>query len=115
MKTYNSYILFIHFSVSNILLTVTNLDGTLLKTFRVGSYKTSGVKKINLTAIKTLVSSASKFLRNTNAHIKCCGSSRSKRLLVKLVLKLPRLKILTLCDMTSLPHNGVRKPKRRRV
>ena len=115
MKNCNAYILFIHFSPSNILFSLTKLNGEVLKFFSVGSYKTAGVKKISLTSIKTVVSNVTQFIRNMSIHVKCRGSSRFKRLLVKSICKTPRVKILSLCDITAFPHNGVRKSKARRV
>nr|YP_009515524.1 ribosomal protein S11 [Montagnia macrospora]AVK39488.1 ribosomal protein S11 [Montagnia macrospora] len=115
MKTYNSYILFIHFSTSNILFSITNLKGELIKTLSTGTYKTSGVKKISLTSLKTAISSVTRILRYSSIHVKCRGLSRFKRLLIKSILKSPKLKVLTLCDVTVSPHNGVRKSKVRRV
>lgn len=115
MTNYNSHILFIHFSANNILFTVTDLKGELAKTITAGSFKAVGVKKVSLTSIKTAVLSVSAVLHNKTVHIKCRGMSRLKRLVFKLVLKIPKLNVLTICDLTVLPHNGVRKPKIRRV
>nr|YP_011017840.1 ribosomal protein S11 [Pseudoceramium tenerrimum]YP_011017849.1 ribosomal protein S11 [Pseudoceramium tenerrimum]WQF69716.1 ribosomal protein S11 [Pseudoceramium tenerrimum]WQF69725.1 ribosomal protein S11 [Pseudoceramium tenerrimum]WQF69752.1 ribosomal protein S11 [Pseudoceramium tenerrimum]WQF69761.1 ribosomal protein S11 [Pseudoceramium tenerrimum] len=115
MKLHSSLILFIYFSNSNVIITVTNITGNTLYFLPIGLKRIKGVRKINLTALKTNLLLLHRLIPQNFLHIKIKGLSKFKRLTLKLLTKLFENKILSLCDLTALPHNGNRKRKKRRV
>nr|YP_011017811.1 ribosomal protein S11 [Campylaephora sungminbooi]ANP26201.1 ribosomal protein S11 [Campylaephora sungminbooi]ANP26222.1 ribosomal protein S11 [Campylaephora sungminbooi]WQF69657.1 ribosomal protein S11 [Campylaephora sungminbooi] len=115
MNNFNSVILFIYFSINNVLFSITNLNGEVLAFFTVGTKRTKGIRKINLTTLKSTSSLINKNLKKNQIHIKIRGFSKFKRLTLKLLFKIIEAKILSFCDLTSLPHNGIRNKKNRRV
>nr|YP_011017785.1 ribosomal protein S11 [Pseudoceramium inkyui]WQF69631.1 ribosomal protein S11 [Pseudoceramium inkyui] len=115
MKLHPSLILFICFSNSNIIITVANITGNSLYFLPIGLKRIKGVRKINLTSLKANLLKLSKLTAQNSLHVKIKGLSKFKRLTLKLLIKLFENKILSLCDLTTLPHNGNRKKKKRRV
>ena len=110
-----TFILYIHFSNNNILFNLTKLNGDSIYFTTVGSKKTNGIRKINLTTLKSSILVLSTVLRSSKIHILVKGLTKFKRITLKLVVKVTNTKILSFCDVTSLPHNGVKKSKNRRI
>nr|YP_011017670.1 ribosomal protein S11 [Centroceras gasparrinii]WQF69493.1 ribosomal protein S11 [Centroceras gasparrinii] len=115
MQKYNSLLLSITLTNNNILLNLVNLEGKTLIFSSVGTLKIKGTKKITITSLKMLIKNLSTQLQYSKIHIKIKGLSKYKRFFLKLLLKSAKFEILSFCDLTSLPHNGVRKNKVRRI
>nr|YP_011017647.1 ribosomal protein S11 [Campylaephora kondoi]WQF69470.1 ribosomal protein S11 [Campylaephora kondoi] len=115
MYNFNTLILSIYFSNNNVLFSFTNLKGELLYFVTAGSKKTKGTQKISLTTLKIVIFTITKKIHFNRLHIKVKGFSKFKRLTLKLLLKNFEFKVLSFCDLTMLPHNGVKVCKKRRV
>nr|WOL37371.1 ribosomal protein S11 [Polyopes affinis] len=118
MRTDNkSIILTILFTSNNILYSLTSLTGNVILWTSTGSKKTKGTKKITIITIST----ATKFiikriieLGYNYVHIKLKGFKKNKKVALK-YLKTSKLHILSICDNSSLAHNGCKQSKIRRI
>lgn len=115
MQSYNTQVLVVYFSTNNILFNITDLHGNSLNFSTTGMFKTKGAKKTSLTSLKMLFTALTPLLLNKSIHVKSRGFCRLKRLTLKLIVKIPKIKIISFCDSTALPHNGVRQCKARRI
>lgn len=116
MLKQTSAILLIEFSNSNVLFTLTSLEGKILTLVSTGYFKTKGAKKTTINSIKSCFVSLNKRLQiHYKLHIKFKGVSKQKRLLLKILTKNLVFPIISFCDVTTFPHNGVKLTKPRRV
>nr|AHX02552.1 ribosomal protein S11 [Sebdenia flabellata] len=114
---HRSIIITILFTSSNILYSVTDLDGKVICWSSVGSKKIKGTKKItlpNLTLTSKLIINCIKNLGYNFLHIRLKGFKKNKKTILK-YFKTSTLNILSICDNTPLPHNGCKKRKVRRI
>lgn len=112
-----SLILSILFTPNNILFTLTNLYGEVIYWTSTGSYKQKGTKKITLTVLILAVKSVINYLvylKCTCIHLKLKGFKKNKKTILK-YFNSKNLNILSISDLTSLPHNGCKNKKSRRL
>lgn len=117
MPTYYSAILFVTLTSSNVLFSLTSLDGKkLILSVTTGHFKVKGSKNVTLLTLKSCFSFLNQNLSTYySVHIKLKGVNKNKRLIIKLLTKLLNFPILTFCDVTHKPHNGTKWRKIRRV
>nr|AIY34302.1 ribosomal protein S11 [Grateloupia taiwanensis] len=112
-----SVILTILFTSSNILYTLTNLTGEVILWTSVGSKKVKGTKKVTPTTISIITKFIIKRITEFGykyVHIKLRGFRKNKKTALK-HLKTKHVNILSICDNSSLAHNGCKQPKLRRI
>lgn len=107
-------ILVIYFNYNNIFFTITNLKGNILTWNSLGFNKLKGTKKINVNSIKNNLKTIMLEFNNNFFHIRVKGFSKYKKLILK-NLKESNLKVLSIYDETSIPHNGCKLIKNRRI
>jgi small subunit ribosomal protein S11 len=108
---------FIQASFNNIIVSLTNRNGDVISWSSAGKSGFRGSKKNTPYAAQVAASEASRIaydagLRMVEVHVKGPGSGREAaiRAIDGAGIKVSRIK-----DVTPLPHNGCRPPKRRRV
>nr|AHX02458.1 ribosomal protein S11 [Plocamium cartilagineum] len=117
MKKEKSIILIILFKPTNLFLIVTNIKGEILFWTSSGILNTKSTKKvIPSTIVYTFKYIINLLYKNNNKfiHIKIKGFNKNKKNILK-IFKNTFLNILSVCDLESLPHNGCRKPKKKRI
>lgn len=110
-------VVFILFTSNNTLYSLTNFKGDVLFSVSLGVQRTKGLKKVipSTTHLSTLKLASYIYKENfTHLHLKIKGVSKAKKLIVKTLSQL-NLQIITLQDITSFPHNGCRKKRKRRI
>ena len=107
----------IHFTNTNVICTVTDMNGKTLTWANAGKEKTNGMKKITTSTISVLA----KYLCIYNikndisaTHIKIKGINRIKTGFIK-QLKLLGLNILTIQQKFNLSHGGCKKARTRKL
>lgn len=115
--TKNSSIIILHllFTNNNIFFTGMDIKKKLVFKKTMGIIRSKGVKKTNITSLKLILGIFSKFLENKNVYVQMKGYNKFKRIILKLLLQIPKTKITSFCDTTNLPFNGCRNPKSRRI
>lgn len=108
---------FITATFNNTLVTITNESGDTLSWSSSGSRGFKGTRKSTPYAASLAVEDASKKalskgLKNVEVFIKGPGSGRDSALRG---VKAGGLSILSITDVTPIPHNGPRAQKRRRI
>ncbi len=112
----NSAILLVNLTRSNVFFTLTSLDGQILGSVSAGQFKTKGAKKVTVTTIKAcLLKLNQSITQNLLFHVKFKGLSKHKRLILKLLTKNLNYAVLSFADITTLPHNGTKPTKIRRI
>nr|YP_008994217.1 ribosomal protein S11 [Rhodymenia pseudopalmata]AGO19269.1 ribosomal protein S11 [Rhodymenia pseudopalmata] len=117
MKLFKSLILSILFTSNNILYTITDLEGNVVYWTSIGAYKTKGAKKITSTSLISVTKLVAAYLQKLNCrflHVKLKGFRKNKKTILKYI-KAKDLNILSICDKNSLPHNGCKEQKTRRL
>lgn len=117
MKKQKSVILIILFKPTNFFCILTDLKGKVLFWTSSGILNTRGTKKlIPSTIVYTFKYIINLFTKNQYKyiHIKIKGFNKNKKSILK-IFKNTFLNILSICDLESLPHNGCKKPKKRRI
>jgi len=104
-------------SFNNTIITITNLVGDTISWASAGSLGFKGTRKGTPFAAQTTTEKAAfdalnKGVKNVEILIKGQGSGRET---VIRAIKRAGLKIISVQDITSVPHNGCRPPKRRRI
>nr|YP_010881015.1 ribosomal protein S11 [Grateloupia cornea]WIA66133.1 ribosomal protein S11 [Grateloupia cornea] len=110
-------ILTILFTSSNILYTLTNLTGEVILWTSAGTKKVKGTKKVTSTAILVITKFIIKHITELGykyIHIKLKGFKKNKKTALK-YLNSKQVNILSICDNSSLAHNGCKQPKLRRI
>nr|YP_009441355.1 ribosomal protein S11 [Lympha mucosa]ATN23364.1 ribosomal protein S11 [Lympha mucosa] len=110
-------VVFILFTSNNILYTLVDFKGDVLFSISSGIQRTKGLKKVvpSTTYFSTLKLAKYIYKENfTHLHLKTKGISKTKKLIIKALSQL-NFKFFTLEDITSLPHNGCRRKKKRRI
>jgi small subunit ribosomal protein S11 len=109
--------IYISSSYNNTLITLTDSDGNVLTWNSAGSIGFKGTKKATAFAaskVAEAICSAAKKLKieKINVFVKGVGSGRDSAVRS---LASHGLEILSIKDITPIPHNGCRPPKPRRV
>nr|WOL37346.1 ribosomal protein S11 [Grateloupia asiatica] len=112
-----SVILTILFTSSNILYTLTSLTGEVILWTSAGSKKIKGTKKVTSTTILVITKFITKRITELGykyIHVKLKGFKKNKKNALK-CLKTKQVNILSICDNSSLAHNGCKQPKLKRI
>ena len=107
----------IHSSFNNIIISITNNSGQVISWSSAGKQGFRGSKKNTPYAAQLAAEDAVKVaydlgLRKVDIFIKGPGSGRDSAVRT---IQNTGLDVLSINDVTPLPHNGCRPPKRRRV
>ena len=102
---------------NNTLVTLTDMDGNALSWSSAGSLGFRGSKKSTPFAAQMAAEEASKAamehgLKTVEVYVKGPGSGREAAIRA---LEVAGLEVTIIKDITPIPHNGCRPPKRRRV
>ncbi|MBI5875360.1 MAG: 30S ribosomal protein S11 [Deltaproteobacteria bacterium] len=102
---------------NNTIVTITDMNGNVLAWSSAGSHGFKGSRKGTPFAAQVAAETATKKameygVRNVDVYIKGPGAGREAALRS---LQATGLSISLLKDVTPIPHNGCRPPKRRRV
>ncbi|AYQ34705.1 MULTISPECIES: 30S ribosomal protein S11 [Runella] len=104
-------------SFNNIIISVTNLSGQVISWGSAGKMGFKGSKKNTPYAAQTAAQSCAQVaydlgMRKAEVFVKGPGSGRESA--IRTVQNVG-IEVTTIKDITPLPHNGCRPPKRRRV
>jgi small subunit ribosomal protein S11 len=107
----------IHASFNNIIVTLTNNNGQVISWSSAGKNGFRGSKKNTPYAAQVSASDCAKKaydlgLRKVKAYVKGPGSGRESAIRT---IHTSGIEVTEIVDVTPLPHNGCRPPKRRRV
>ncbi len=107
----------VHASFNNTIITITDRQGNALSWATSGGAGFRGSRKSTPFAAQVAAEKAGKIaqeygLKNLEVHIKGPGPGRDSSVRA---LNSIGYKITNIVDMTPIPHNGCRPPKRRRV
>ena len=107
----------VHASFNNTLVTITDLEGNVVSWSSAGTLGFKGSRKgtpfAAQQAATTAASSAREHgLRSIDIRVKGPGSGRESAIRA---LQAAGVEIKSIRDVTPIPHNGCRPPKRRRV
>ncbi|MFO8021308.1 MAG: 30S ribosomal protein S11 [Perlabentimonas sp.] len=107
----------VHSSFNNIIVTLTNNNGQVISWSSAGKMGFRGSKKNTPYAAQTAAGDCAKTaydlgLRKVKAYVKGPGSGRESAIRT---LHSAGVEVTEIIDVTPLPHNGCRPPKRRRV
>ena len=108
---------YIKASFNNIIITLTNSAGQVISWSSAGKMGFRGSKKNTPYAAQTAASDCAKVaydlgLRRVKVYVKGPGSGRESAIRS---LHVSGIEVTEIQDVTPLPHNGCRPPKRRRV
>jgi small subunit ribosomal protein S11 len=108
---------YIQSTFNNTIVTITDLSGNVIAWASAGTEGFKGSRKSTPFAAQMAVESAVKKakemgLRNVQVCVKGPGAGRESALRA---LQVAGLKVSLIRDITPIPHNGCRSPKRRRV
>lgn len=117
VKKVFSAILNIIITNNNCIITVTDLFGNTLFWESAGTSGFKGAKKKSPFVIQTIINNVVKKsenfkIKNIEINIKGEGSSR---LLALQTLSTSQFNIISINDKNTIPHNGCRAPKKRRI
>lgn len=107
----------IHASFNNIIISLTNNDGQVISWSSAGKMGFRGSKKNTPYAAQVAAEDCAKVaydagLRKVKAYVKGPGTGRESAMRT---IHNAGIEITEIVDVTPLPHNGCRPPKRRRV
>ncbi len=107
----------IHASFNNTLVTITDTQGNTISWASAGNVNFKGSRKGTPFAAQVAADKASRLaqehgLRRVDVQVKGPGSGRETAIRA---LQASGLDVTSICDVTPVPHNGCRPPKRRRV
>jgi len=107
----------IHSSFNNIIVTLTNMNGEVISWSSAGKKGFRGSKKNTPYAAQVASEECAKTaydlgLRKVKVYVKGPGNGRESAIRS---LATVGLQVTEIVDITPLPHNGCRPPKRRRV
>ena len=116
-NSFTSGIVHIQSTFNNTIVTITNLTGDTISWASAGSAGFKGARKSTPFAAQTAAEKAALEAINTGMKtveifVKGQGSGRETAIRA---IESAGFDILTIQDITSVPHNGCRPPKRRRV
>ena len=107
----------VHSSFNNIIISLTNATGQVISWSSAGKMGFKGSKKNTPYAAQTAASDCAKVafdlgLRKVKAYVKGPGNGRESAIRS---IHAAGIEVTEIVDVTPLPHNGCRPPKRRRV
>lgn len=106
----------IHASYSNTIISISDVDGKVIAWASAGTCGMSGSKKSTPFAAQVAAATVAKTcfdrgLRQVDVEVKGPGPGRETAVRA---LEVSGLKVLSIADVTPIPHNGCRPPKRPR-
>ena len=107
----------VHATFNNTIITITDLQGNTLTTVSGGTIGVKGSRKSTPFAAQQAADQAARRamdmgMRELDVYVKGPGSGRDAAIRA---LQGSGLNITSISDVTPIPHNGPRPPKRRRV
>ncbi len=104
-------------SFNNTVISITDLEGNLLSACSAGAVGFKGSRKGTPYAAQQAATNAANAakeygLRSVQVHLKGPGAGRESAVRA---LQAAGIEVKTIRDITPIPHNGCRPPKRRRV
>jgi len=107
----------VHSSFNNIIVTLTNMNGEVISWSSAGKKGFRGSKKNTPYAAQVAAEECAKTafdlgLRKVKAYVKGPGNGRESA--IRAISPIG-IQVTEIVDVTPLPHNGCRPPKRRRV
>lgn len=116
-KNVQNGIAHIRSTFNNTIVTITDMSGNTLSWASAGNQGFKGSRKSTPFAAQTAAQAAAKAamehgLQNVEVYVKGPGSGREAALRA---LQAAGLNVTVIRDVTPIPHNGCRPPKRRRV
>ena len=116
-NSFTSGIVHIQSTFNNTIITITNLSGDTVSWASAGSLGFKGARKSTAFAAQTAAEKAaldalSTGMKNVEIFVKGRGSGRQTAIRA---IEGTGFDISAIQDITSVPHNGCRPPKRRRV
>lgn len=117
VKVGSEGIVFIQASFNNLIITITNKQGEVISWSSAGKGGFRGSKKNTPYAAQVAANDAAKVahdagLRTVEVFVKGPGAGRESAIRA---VDQSNVKVTKITDMSPLPHNGCRPPKRRRV
>ena len=108
---------FVHASFNNVIVSLTNSAGQVISWSSAGKMGFKGSKKNTPYAAQMAAADCSKTafdagLRKVKVYVKGPGSGRESAIRT---IHGAGIEVMEIVDVTPLPHNGCRPPKRRRV
>ena len=108
---------YIHSSFNNIIITLTNEDGQVISWSSAGKMGFRSSKKNTPYAAQMAASDCAKTafdlgLRKVRVYVKGPGNGRESAIRT---IHAAGIEVMEIVDVTPLPHNGCRPPKKRRV
>lgn len=108
---------YVHASFNNIIITLTNIAGQVISWSSAGKMGFKGSKKNTPYAAQMAAEDCSKAaydqgLRKVKVYVKGPGAGRESAIRS---IHSAGIEVMEIQDVTPLPHNGCRPPKRRRV
>ena len=109
--------LHVHSSFNNIIVTLTNMNGEVISWSSAGKKGFRGSKKNTPYAAQVAAEECAKTafdlgLRKVKAYVKGPGNGRESAIRA---VSNTGIQVTEIVDVTPMPHNGCRPPKRRRV
>ncbi len=116
-NNFTNGIVHIQSTFNNTIVTITNLKGDTISWASAGSSGFKGARKstpfaAQTAAEKAAIEALNRGLKNVELFVKGQGSGRETAIRA---IESAGFGILSIQDITSVPHNGCRPPKRRRV
>lgn len=116
-KNFTTGIVHIQSTFNNTIVTITNLTGNTISWASAGSSGFKGTKKSTAFAAQTAseiaaVTALNQGIKSAKIYVKGQGSGRETAIRS---IENVGIKIVSIQDITPIPHNGCRPPKRRRV
>jgi len=110
-------IVHIHSTFNNTIITITNLTGDTISWASAGSAGFKGARKstpfaAQTAAEKAAIEASQNGMKSVQIMLKGPGSGRESAIRA---IEGARFEITSIEDITSVPHNGCRPPKRRRI
>lgn len=117
VKVESEGLAFIHASFNNIIISMTNRSGQVISWGSAGKAGFRGSKKntpyaAQMAANNACAAAYEAGLRTVEVFVKGPGSGRESAIRA---IDTSGIKVLRIKDMTPVPHNGCRPPKKRRV
>jgi len=116
-KSFTSGLVHIQSTFNNTIVTITNLTGDTISWSSAGSSGFKGARKSTPFAAQTAAEKAALEALNTgmkNVEILVKGQGSGRETAIR-AIESAGFEITSIQDITSVPHNGCRPPKRRRV
>lgn len=116
-RNVSSAIAHVHASFNNTIITITDLQGNALSWATSGSAGFKGSRKSTAFAAQVAADAAGKLAVEFGVHslqVRIQGPGPGRESAVRALNSLD-IRILEVQDVTPMPHNGCRPPKRRRI